>query len=332
MDPLREVGEHPHGMKTFLCLAAALLLQVPLQALAQAFPAKPVRLIVPFPPGGATDIIGRLIASRLQESWGQTVLVDNKPGAGSVLGTDLVAKSAPDGYTMGVVVTAHVINPSLRSSLPYDTLKDFAGVGQIAQAHIALAAHPSFEASTVPELIELAKRNPGKIAYASPGSGSALHLTMELLKSATGIDLVHVPYKGGAAATQDVLGGRVPLLVDLHFAAAPQLKAGKLKALALMSPKRPASAPGIPVTAETVPQVQAVSIYGIVMPAATPREVVRKVGEDVAAAVRSQALVERMEQLGIEPVSSSPEQFDALIRAEIAKWAPVVKASGAKTD
>jgi tripartite-type tricarboxylate transporter receptor subunit TctC len=317
-----------------LLLGAALAFAslAPAAVLAQAFPSKPVRLVVPFPPGGATDIIARLLAAKLQEAWGQPVVVDNKPGAGSVVGTDLVAKSAPDGHTLGVVVTAHVINPSLRTNMPYDTVRDLSGIGQIAQAHIALAAHPSFEAGSEAELVALARKSPGKITYASPGSGSALHLGMELFKTAAGIDLVHIPYKGGPPATQDVLGGRVPLLVDLHFAASPQLKGGKLKPIALLSPKRPASAPDIPVVAETYPAVAAVSIYGVVAPAATPRDIVRKLGIDVASAVKTAEVTERMLQQGIEPVTSSPEQFDALIRAEIEKWARVVKASGAKAD
>jgi tripartite-type tricarboxylate transporter receptor subunit TctC len=320
-------------MRRFVLAAlAAVALAAAPSAQSQTFPSKPVRLVVPFPPGGATDIIGRLLAANLQETWGQTVVVDNKPGAGSVLGTDMVAKSAADGYTMGVVVTAHVINPSLRANMPYDTLRDLSGVGQIAQAHIVLAANPSFAAGSVAELVALARKSPGQIAYASPGSGSALHLGMELFKSAAGIDLVHVPYKGGPPATQDVLGGRVPLLADLHFAAAPLLKSGKLKPIALLSPRRPASAPDIPVIAETYPAVAAVSIYGVVVPSATPRDIVRKLGADVAAAVKTAAVAERMQQQGIEPVTSSPEQFDALIRAEVEKWAQVVKASGAKAD
>jgi len=301
-------------------------------ALAQTYPQKPVRMVVPFPPGGATDIIGRMVAAKMQEIWGQTVIVENKPGAGTVVATDMVAKSPPDGYTMAFVITAHVINPTLRSNLPYDTLKDLAGVTQISQQHLVVAAYPGFEANTVSELIAAAKKDPGKLAYATPGSGTAMHLSMELLKSAAGIDIVHVPYKGGAPATQDVMGGRVPILLDVHFSAAPHIKSGKLKAIALLSPTRPASAPEIPLVVETVPGVAAISLVGLVVPAATPREVVRKASADIAQAVRGTDLRERMVQQGMEPIGSTPEEFDAVIRAEIAKWAPAVKASGAKVD
>jgi tripartite-type tricarboxylate transporter receptor subunit TctC len=310
-------------------LAAAL---APALAAAQAFPSRPVRMIVPFPPGGATDIIARMVAARMQEAWGQPVIVESKPGAGTVVGTDFVAKSPPDGHTLGFVVTAHVINPSLRPNLPYDTLKDLAAVSHVSVQHLLIAANPSFPANTVAELIALAKKSPGTIAYATPGSGTAMHLSVELLKSVAGIDLLHVPYKGGAAATQDVIGGRVPILLDIHYAAAPQLKAGRIKALALLSPQRVAAIPDIPIVAETLPGVSALSIVGIVATGGTPRALVQRISADLAKAIRSSDLTEKMVQQGMEPVGSTPEQFDALIRLEIEKWAKVVKASGAKVD
>ena len=310
-------------------LAVAL---APALAAAQAFPSKPVRVIVPFPPGGATDIIARMVAAKMQQTWGQPVIVESKPGAGTVVGTDFVAKSPPDGHTLGFVVTAHVINPSLRSNLPYDTLKDLAAVSHVSVQHLLIAANPSFEANSVAELIALAKKNPGKIAYATPGSGTAMHLSVELLKTTAGIDLVHVPYKGGAPAQQDVMGGRVPILLDIHYAALPQVKAGRIKAIALLSPQRVAAIPDIPIVAETVPGVSAVSIIGIVAAGGTPRALVQRISADLAKAIRSSDLTERMVQLGMEPVGSTPEQFDALIRSEIEKWAKVVKASGAKVD
>jgi tripartite-type tricarboxylate transporter receptor subunit TctC len=316
-----------------IAFAAALLGSLaPGLAFSQAYPTKPVHMIVPFPPGGATDIIGRLVASKMQQVWGQPVVVENKPGAGTVVATELVAKSPPDGYTLGFVITAHVINPSIRSSLPYDTLKDLAGVTQISVQHLIIAANPSLEANNIAELIALAKKNPGKLSYATPGSGTAMHLSMELLKTTAGIDLVHVPYKGGAPAQQDVMGGRVPVLVDVQYAVQPLIKAGKIKVLALLSPQRVPGSPEIPVVAETVPGVSALSIVGLVAPAATPRDLVAKISADIAKAVRSSDLTERMVQLGMEPVGSTPEEFDAFIRTEIAKWAPVVKASGAKVD
>src|SRR6266704_3858492 len=186
-----------------VALAAALSGLGPLAALAQPYPTRPVRLMVPFPPGGATDIIGRLVAAKMQEAWGQPLVIENRPGAGTVVGTDYVAKSAPDGYTLGMVVTAYVINPSLRSNMPYDTLKDLAAVTHVSVQHLVMAAHPSLPANNVAELIALATKDPGKLSYATPGSGTAMHLSVEFLKTTAGIDLVHVPYKGGAPAQQD---------------------------------------------------------------------------------------------------------------------------------
>jgi len=307
----------------FLCLA------VSFPSSAQQFPVKPVRLIVPFPPGGATDIVGRLVAGKMQEVWRQTVIVENKPGAGTVVGTDAVAKSPPDGYTLGVVVTAHVINPSLRSSMPYDTLKDLAAVTQVSVQQLVIAVHPAVPANNIAELIALAKRHPGKLSYATPGSGTAMHLSIELLKTSTGIDLVHVPYKGGAPAQQDVVGGRVPILLDVLYAVTPLIEAGKIKVIALLGPERVSK---YPVVAETVPGVSALSIVGVVAPSGLKDELLRKISGDIAGAIKSSDLTERMKQLGMEPVGSTAREFDALIRAEMEKWGRVVKASGAKAD
>ena len=312
------------------CLALATLL--PLAAAGQQFPNKAVRLMVPFPPGGATDIIGRLVAAKMQEVWGQPVVVENKPGAGTVVGTEYVAKSAPDGYTLGMMVTAYVINPSLRTDLPYNTLKDLAGVTQVSVQHLVMAAHPSLPANNIPELIALAKKEPGKLAYATPGSGTAMHLSVEMLKTSAGVDLVHVPYKGGAPAQQDVMSGRVPILMDVLYAVQPLIKSGRIKVLALLSPQRAPESPEYPVVSESVPGVSALSLVGIVAPAATPRELVNRISGDIARQVKSSDLTERMKQQGMEPIGSSPEQFDALIRAEMEKWAKVVKQSGAKVD
>ena len=318
----------PSPKALLACLAAF----APPALAAQTYPTHAVRLMVPFPPGGATDIVGRLVAAKMQEVWGQPVVIENKPGAGTVVGTDYVAKSAPDGYTLGFVVTAYVINPSLRSDMPYDTLRDLTGVTQVSVQHLVMAANPSFPANSIPELIALAKKEPGKLTYATPGSGTAMHLSVELLKTTAGIDLVHVPYKGGAPAQQDVIAGRVPILMDVLYAVQPLIKSGKIKVLALLSPQRAPDSPEYPIVSETVPGVSALSLVGIVAPAATPKELVGKISADIARAVKSSDLTGRMKQQGMEPIGSTPEQFDALIRSEIEKWSKVVKQSGAKVD
>jgi tripartite-type tricarboxylate transporter receptor subunit TctC len=298
----------------------------------QSFPSKPVRLIVPFPPGGATDIIGRLVAAKMQEVWGQPVVVENRPGAGTVVGTEIAAKAAPDGHVLAMVITAHVINPSLRQSMPYDTLRDLAHVTQVSIQHLVMAVHPSVEAGNIAELIALAKKNPGKLTYATPGSGTAMHLSVELLKASAGVDIVHVPYKGGAPAQQDVMGGRVPILMDVLYAVTPLIKSGKIKVIGLLSPQRVASAPEYPVIADTVPGVSALSMVGLVTAGATPRDLVQKISFDISRAIKSSDLTDRMTQLGMEPVGSTPAEFESYVRTEMEKWSRVVKLSGAKAD
>ena len=297
-----------------------------------AWPTHPVRLVVPFSAGGATDSLARMLAQRLTTKWNKAVIVDNRPGAGTILGTDVVAKAAPDGYTFGMVVSAHEINPSLRSKLPYDTLKDFTAVSQVGVQHMIIAANPSFPANNLAELIALAKKEPGKLSYATSGAGTALHLGMELLKTKAGIDILHVPYKGGAPAQEAVVAGQVPILLDIYHSTEPLIQAGKLKAIALMSPKRPDSIPNVPTISETVPGVSAVSIIGVVAPAGTPRAIVAKASADIAAVLHDPEFARHLHDIGIDPVGSTPEEFDRTIRADIAKWAPVVKASGAHAD
>jgi len=291
-----------------------------------------VKLVVPNPPGGAIDTLARLLSQRLQPLWGQPAVVDYKPGANTIVGTDFVAKSAPDGYTLGMVVASHVINPSVRSHMPYDTLKDLSGVTLTALTTILVSASPSLQANSIAELIALAKKNPGKLSYASPGSGSAPHLAGELLKIMTGIEMVHVPYKGAAMAYGDVMSGRLQLLFDPIFGAMPHVKAGKIKALAVTSPRRWPSAPDIPTVAETVPGFSVDSINGIVVPSATPRELVRRISADFASVLKQPDFKARLNEIGLEPVGNTPEEFDAFIRAEIARWAKVVKTANLTVD
>ncbi len=301
-------------------------------AVAETFPSKPVRLIVPFPPGGATDIVARLLSQKLQDTWHQPVVVDYKPGAGTVIGTDVVAKSPPDGHTLGIVITAHMINPSVRPNMPYDTLKDLSGVTTVAVSHIVLVATKLLAANTLPEMIELAKRNPGSLSYASPGAGTAMHLAGELLNVRAGIALTHVPYRGGASAYPDVITGRVQLQFDPLYAMMQNIQGGQVKPLAITSPQRSATAPDIPTVAETLPGFSVISITGIVVPSATPRDLVHKISADINGVLQSPDLRRRMNETGMEPSGNTPEQFDAFIRSEIEKWAPIVKAAGLKAE
>jgi tripartite-type tricarboxylate transporter receptor subunit TctC len=296
------------------------------------FPSRPVTIVVPNAPGGAIDILARLLEKNLSDKWKQPVLVVYKAGAGTVLGTDFVAKAPADGYTIGMVVTSHVINPSLRDNLPFDTLKDLAGVTMLATSPVVISAAPSLPANDLKELIALAKKQPGKISYASPGSGSSMHLGGELLKTNAGIYMVHIPYRGAAGAYPDVFSGRVDLLIDPLFSSLPHIKAGRLKPLAVFSPSRVAIAPNIPTAIETMPGVTVESVFGAVVASATPRDIVKKISADMAEAVKSPEIRARMAEVALTPAGTTPEQFDAFIKVEIEKWARVVKVSGAKAD
>jgi tripartite-type tricarboxylate transporter receptor subunit TctC len=278
------------------------------------------------------DILARLFAKQLQAQWQQSVVVVYKPGAGTAVGTEFVAKSAPDGHTIGLVVTAHVINPSVRPNLPFDTVRDLAGVTLTAVSHIVIEATPSLPINTVPELIAHAKKNRGKLTFATAGSGSSMHLAGELLKTKAGIDMVHVPYKGSAPAYPDVFSGRVDLMIDTLYSSQPYVDAGRMKALAITSLQRAKTAPTIPTVAETVPGFDVQSINGIVVPKATPRAIVHKLNADVITALNDPELRARLAELGLEVVTDTPEQFDDYIRTEIEKWAEVVRISGAKAE
>ncbi len=313
-------------------LALALAASSPALAQPAGFPNKPVTLVVPNAPGGAVDILARLLEKQLHDTWKQPVMVVYKAGAGTVIGSDFVAKSPPDGLTIGLIVTAHVINPSLRKNLPYDTLKDFSPVTMLATSPIVISAAPNLAAGNLKELVALAKKEPGKLTYASPGSGSSMHLAGELLKTTTGIDMLHAPYKGSGGAYPDVFTGRVDLLIDPLFSSLPHINAGKMKPLAVLSPKRSPIAPNIPAAAETLPGFVVESVFGAVVAGGTSPDIVRKLSLDLAAAVHSPEIRARMAEIGLTPVGNSPEAFDGFIRAEIGKWAKVVKASGATAD
>lgn len=312
-------------------LAAAMCAVLPVAASAQAaFPSKPVTIVVPNAPGGAIDILARLLEKDLSQTWKQPVIVQYKPGAGTVLGTDFVAKSAPDGHTIGLVITGHMINPSLRKTMPFDTLKDLSGVSLLATSPIVLTASAKLPANNVKELIALAKKD--KLSYASPGSGSSMHLGAELLKTTAGIDILHTPYRGAGGAYPDVISGRVDLLVDPLFSSMPHIKSGGLKPIAIMSAKRSPIAADIPTIAETLPGFTVDSVFGAVVPSGTPRDVVNKISADMNKVLQTPEVRQRMADIGLTPVGNTPDQFDAYIRSEIPKWAAVVKASGATAD
>lgn len=313
-----------------LCSLLGLGLQQP--SLAQVFPVKPVKIIVPYPPGGPVDILGRTMAAKFQEIWNQPVVVENKPGASTIIGTEAVVKAGADGYTIGLINTPIVINPGLHSKLPYDTVKDIAGVSLLTTNHVVLVANRAVQANSVAELIELARKNPGKLTFASPGSGTSTHLAGALLNSRANIKLVHIPYKGMVPAQQDLLAGRVDLMFDVLQSALPQVAAGKLKVIAVASPKRTGFAPQYPVISETLPEFSVPSIMGLIVPRATPRDIVHKIQSDAVASMKSPNLSESIRKLYMDPVGSTPEEFDAFIRTEIVKWAEVVKASGATVD
>lgn len=301
-------------------------------ALAQAFPSRSVTLVVPNPPGGAIDIQARIYAQKLQDLWGQPVIVDYKPGAGTLLGMEHVAKSAPDGHTLCLVVTPLVILPALREKMPYDTLKDLAPVTLTGVSSIMIAASPTLRAGNIAELIALAKKQPGKLTYASPGLGSSMHLAGELLKMEAGIDLLHVPFKGGAQAYPELMAGRIDLQLDPTFGIYRHVKGGKMKAIAVTSARRDPAAPEVPTVGETLPGFNVLSINGIVAAGATPRELVSRISADLRKLLREPDTARRLEDLGIEPVGNSPEEFGAFIKSEIERWKRVAKAANVKME
>ncbi|MFO1284432.1 MAG: tripartite tricarboxylate transporter substrate binding protein [Burkholderiales bacterium] len=302
---------------------------------AQDYPAKPIRMLTPWPPGGGTDIVTRLVSAKLAEAWGQQVVVENRAGATGTIGTDLVAKSAPDGYTLIIGTNAtHVLAVSLLPSLPYDQQKDLTPVTRIAAVPHIIAVNPSVNARTLGELIALAKAGPGKIAFGSAGNGSTPHLAGELFKSIAGVDLQHVPYKGTGQSLQDTLGGQVQVSFDTMPSVLPHIKSGKLRALAIAGPKRVSALPEVPTVAEAgAPGAEGMTWYGMFGPAGLPPEIVRKLHAEVVKIVALPDVKARLDALGSdETASASPEEFAAMVRADIAKYAKVIKAAGLKLD
>jgi tripartite-type tricarboxylate transporter receptor subunit TctC len=317
------------------CAIALLSCAIIQPALGQAaYPAKPVRFIVPFPPGGGTDILSRALAQKMSEALGQPFVIDNRPGAGGNIGADLAAKSAPDGYTLVMGQTSNLaVNPTLYSKLPFDPIKDFAPVTLVIEAPLIVLVAQTSPIKSVRDLIAEAKAKPGGINFASPGNGTVGHLVGEMFKRQAGIDMVHVPYKGAAPALTDLLGGRV----TVYFASGPvamgQIKGGKIRAIAVTSRIRSPLLPEVPTVAESgLPGFDASSWYGVLAPAGTPKDIVAKLNAVAVKAMREPELRKQMSGEGGEPIGDTPEHFSAFITSETAKWAKVVKESGARLD
>ena len=300
---------------------------------AQSFPSKPVKIIVPSTPGDGSDILARAIAQKLTERWGQPVLVENRPGAGGVVGTEAAARSPADGYTviMGNA-GSHAINQALYPKLSYDVVRDFAPITLVASAPNVFVVNPAVPAKTVAEFIALAKKEPGKYSYASGGNGSSAHLNGEMLKSFAGIDMTHVPYKGSSPAITDVIAGQVQLMIGNLPPILPHIKSGKVRALGVTTTTRFAATPEVPPVSETVAGYESLAWFGLFAPAGTPKELLAKWHADSVAVLTLPDIRERVAQLGFDVVGNTPEAYAALIRNDIAKWQRVVKASGAKAD
>ena len=330
-------GPRPFARRTLLRACASLaaaLLCAGAPAVAQTYPTRPVTLVVPYAPGGASDALGRLVAKWLQDKLGQPFVVENRPGAGSAVGADFVARATPDGYTLLLATsTTLAINPALYKKLPYDPITSFTPVGLVANVPFVLVANPATGVKTLKDLVALAKAKPGTLTYGSAGNGSPQHLFMELLKTSTGIDVIHVPYKGSAPAMNDLVGGQISLMVSDLAPALGQIQAGKIIPLGVTTAQRLAGLPDVPTLAEAgIAGYEATAWQGIVGPAGLPPDIVSTLSTQLRAFVADPATAEAFGRIGLQPVSDSPSDFAAYIRAEIGKWGPVVRATGATAD
>jgi tripartite-type tricarboxylate transporter receptor subunit TctC len=300
---------------------------------AQAYPDRPIRLVIPYPPGGATDIVARSLGQKLNDSLGQQLVIDNRAGGGQLIGTDIVAKAAPNGYTLILITITHSINPSLYAKLPYDSIKDFAPVTLVAISPQILVAHPSLPVKNVGELLAYLRARPGQINYASSGNGAGGHLAMELFKSMAGVQLTHIPYKGAGPALIDLVGGQVKLMFTSPLAALPFVKSGKLTALAMASARRSEAVPDLPTVAESgLPGFEASLWYGVLAPAGTPNAIIVTLHNALTAALKAPDVRERLAAQGVEALGGGAREFQAFMRSETIKWAKVVKFAGIKTD
>jgi len=315
---------------TILLVACALIL--PGAAMSQTYPAKTVRMVVGFPPGGPTDVLARIVAQKLGEAWSQQVIVDNRAGASGMIGAELVARAAPDGYTLLMVPVTFAVTPSLFSRMNYDSERDFTAVAQVAAAPFILVVHPTLPVKTAKELVALARARPGQLNYASASTGGMPHLAGELFNLMAGVKMVHVPYKGAAPATTDLLAGQVQLMFNNMLSAMPQVKAGRLRAVAVTSARRSNALLELPAIAETLPGYEASGWYGLLAPAATPREAVARINAETGRIMKLPEVAQRLAGDGVEAVGTTPDQFAAYLRTEIAKWGRIVKTAGIKAD
>ena len=319
-----------HQPLTAAIFAALCLLAAP--AAAQNYPARPIRVVVPYPPGGITDVTTRIVAQELSKNVRQNVLVDNRPGANSILGVEIVSKATPDGYTLASVIAAHAANQTLYPKLPYDSIKSFAPVSLLATAPLIVCATNSLPAKDARELVALAKAKPGSIAFGSSGIGAAAHLTTELLMLTTGIKLTHAPYKGTAPALQGLMSGEIQLLMDTPSSMLPHVRAGKIKVLGMASEKRIATAPEIPTLIESGVNVTGGTWVGWLAPARTPKAAIDKLSNELMAILQRPEVRERFAQMSIDPVGSSPAEFSKFLRDEVDKWAKVIREANVKID
>ena len=318
--------------RTF-ALALGVLSLCPATALAQAWPGKPIRLIVPFPPGGATDFVGRIIGQGLSERLGQQILVDNRAGADGILGLDVLKKSPPDGYTIATVSAGPLsVNPHLYVKLPYDTLRDFTAIANVVSVPLLLVSHPSLPIRNVKELIALSKRRSGEIIYSSPGVGNSSHLASELFNSMAKVKMVHVPYKGAGPATTDLISGQITWMVGTILPSMPHLRSGRLRALAVTGTKRAAVLPDVPPVADTLPGFESISWYGVAATGGAPKDVVAKLNQEIGRQISAADFRERIASEGAEVIAGSAEQFGSFYRAEIVKWAKLIKAAGIRLE
>lgn len=320
-------------MRTSTLCVGFICATLPGAAVAQTWPAKPVRLVVPFPPGGINDVIGRGLGQRLSEQWGQQVLVDNRGGAGSVIGTDLVAKSPPDGYTLLLISAAHAINVTLQRKLPYDSIRDFAPVAYIGWSPFVLVVHPSLPVRSVQALVALARARPDQIAYSSSGTGTSVHLMGEMLSTGAGMKVLHVPYKGIAPALTDLIAGQVQFSFASPLTSSPHVKSGRLRALAVTSPQRARTVQDLPTIAESgVPGYRALAWYGLLAPGATPPALVERLGTDVARTLKLADLHERLTSQGVEIVAGGPSVLADHLKSEIEVWGKAVRLANVKAE